>query len=168
MAGAGFRSVVQRAEGVDEALEHRAIPLGIAGVESDGVRAVLCPEGQQLLRNLPVRFLPGDGLPLAAATLSNAAQGRLNPVRARDVFLVGIAQRAELSAGLRIAWRDLPDLLVCDLHVDGAAPGADTADAFSDFDSHCVSFFRISRSSGSGVFGPAPPECRSASSRSRR
>ena len=137
---------------MDESLIDRAVPLGIAGIKGDGVRAVFRPELQELIPDLPVGLLPGDGFPLAAAPLPYATQGRPDPIRAGDVFLVGITQSAELTAVLGIGGRDLTDLFVFDLHVDGAAPGADAADAFSDFDSHGIPFFFLNRSSGSGSF----------------
>ena len=130
-AGAGLGAVVDAAEHVGKALEHEAVPLGIAGVEGHGVGAVLLPDAQQLFSDEIVGLVPGDGRELPAPPGTHPLEGRADPVLPVDVVPVAGALGAQDAVvhGVPLGPLDLDYPAVLHIGIDAAVAqrGADVA-----------------------------------------
>lgn len=137
-AGAGLGAVVRRAEGVGQALEDGAEPLGVAAEEKDGLGAVLGLISLELLCDGIQGLVPGDGLVLPAAPGTGPLQGRLDAVLPVDILPVGCPLGAEQSLVQRMVFVSLhlDDHAVLHIAVDAAVGGGgtDITQTVPDFD----------------------------------
>ena len=160
-AGAGFRGVILRSEGKRQPMQPGPEPLGVAPEEQHAVRAVLPPDRQQPVRDLPVGFLPGDLLKFPLAASAHPLQRRQNPVLPVDILPVGQPLGAEQPVvhGMPVDSLHLYDPAVLHIGVDAAVKrgAADRAQCPLNLNSRFRAWNFRSQQLFPGLHVPQPP-----------